>query len=358
MKCKKLFLLASVLSLFFGISDCAKALTLAENGTARVSIVIDKSASAPQRHAAAELASFLRQVTGGTFEIRHDIIPGKGSILVGPAAGKLADPNFSTEGLGEEGIIIRTVGDNLILAGGEPRGTLYAVYTFLEDYAGCRWWTATESDIPKKATLAVENLNRRYVPVLEYRETDAYNSSDPDFSVRNKYNGNCHRLFIDDGLSNVQQDMQRGGRKAAFIRNQKWSGHGMWTLIPPEVYFNDHPEWYTLINGKRTASTPNYPQSSLCLTNEEMLREMIKNAKLALGWNPHATLISVAQTDDAGPPEHCECYKCMAVEKEEESPAGVLIHFVNDVAEGLEKDFRYSGLSLHTKAAKIRQTSS
>jgi len=339
MKCKNIVLLVSVLSLFFVIPNCVKAITISENGTARAFIVIDKSASVPQQHAATELASFLQQVTGGTFEIRHDITPGKSNIIVGPTAGKLVDPNLSTEALGEEGIVIRTVGDNLILAGGEPRGTLYAVYTFLEDYVGCHWWTATESYIPKKVTLAVENMNYCYVPVLEYRETNAYNSSDPNFSVRNKYNGNCHRLFIDNGLSNVEQDMQRGGRKAAYIRDQKWSSHGMWTLIPPEMYFNDHPEWYTLIDGKRTASTPHYPQSSLCLTNEEMLKELIKNAKLALGWNPHATLISIAQTDDAGPPEHCQCYKCMAVEKEEESPSGVLIHFVNDVADGLEKDF-------------------
>ena len=35
--------------------------------------------------------------------------------------------------------MIRTVGDNLILTGGRPRGTLYAVYEFLERPVGCHW---------------------------------------------------------------------------------------------------------------------------------------------------------------------------------------------------------------------------
>ncbi|MCK7482461.1 MAG: hypothetical protein M0C28_39075 [Candidatus Moduliflexus flocculans] len=46
-----------------------------------------------------------------------------------------------TSGLAAESIVVRTAGNDLVLAGGGPRGTLYAVYTFLEDVVGCRWWT-------------------------------------------------------------------------------------------------------------------------------------------------------------------------------------------------------------------------
>ena len=44
-------------------------------------------------------------------------------LLVGEGAARLADPKFTTAGLGEEGLALRSVGRDLILAGGRPRGT-------------------------------------------------------------------------------------------------------------------------------------------------------------------------------------------------------------------------------------------
>ena len=41
------------------------------------------------------------------------------------------------------------VGDELIaIAGGQPRGTLYGVYTFLEDYLGVRFLTTDHTHVP------------------------------------------------------------------------------------------------------------------------------------------------------------------------------------------------------------------
>ena len=51
----------------------------------------------------------------------------------------LKQNGIDCEKLGEEEWVIRTVGDDLILTGGRPRGTMYAVYEFLEDYVGCHW---------------------------------------------------------------------------------------------------------------------------------------------------------------------------------------------------------------------------
>jgi len=48
------------------------------------------------------------------------------------------------------------------------------------------------------------------------------------------------------------------------------------------------------------------------------------------------TIISVSQNDNS---RNCQCENCRAVEKKEGSPAGLLIHFVNRVAEDIEKEF-------------------
>lgn len=310
----------------------AHAVKIADQGTAQAVVVVAPDATPPVRHAAAELVSFLGQVTGAKFEL---VNAGQAGLFVGPGAAKMADPAFTDEGLGDQGIVIRTVGENLILAGGEPRGTLYAVYSFLEDYVGCHWWTAGASTIPRKPTLAFENVNVRYIPPLEYRDTNYAGAGEADYSVRNKFNGQNHRLFYDDGLSNTQQDLYRGGRKFAFVKSDRWGGHALWMMAPPQVYFKDHPEWYSMIDGKRTAEDVHH--SSLCLTNPELRQRIVENSILALWGHPHASILSLEQWDDGGPPDHCQCPECAKVEKEEGSAAGIMVRFTNAVMDDFRK---------------------
>jgi len=76
-------------------------------------------------------------------------VPDGPVLIVGPgAAARELAPDLPYDDLSPDGLVIETVGSNLILAGDRPRGTLYAVYTFLEDVVGCRWWSSTASTIP------------------------------------------------------------------------------------------------------------------------------------------------------------------------------------------------------------------
>ncbi|MFQ6035359.1 MAG: DUF4838 domain-containing protein [Sedimentisphaerales bacterium] len=289
--------------------------TIAENGLAKVVIVVAADAPEPEQHAAAELANFLRQITSAKFEIVHPPAPDMPRLLVGLTAAKLAIADLSTDGLGSDGIIIRTVGNDLVLAGGHPRGTLYTVYTFLEEHIGCRWWSSKVSTIPKKPTIKVGPLDVRYVPALEYREPFWFDAFDGDWAVRNKCNGHRHRL-----------DTKRGGKHIyeGFV-------HTFYQLIPPDKYFQDHPEWFSEIDGKRT-----HKRAQLCLTNEEMRAELVKNLRERLRNNPAATIASVSQNDWRG---NCQCSKCSAIEIEEGSPAGLMLRFVNAVAADIEEEF-------------------
>lgn len=296
-------------------SSLGAAITISRNGQATAVIVVAPDASEPEQYAAAELARFLGQIAGGEFKAQNEENKESSCIFVGPGAAKWADAQFSTDGLGAEGIVLRTVGDDLILAGGRPRGTLYAVYTFLEDQLGCRWWSSTESKIPRKRMIAVDKLDIRYVPPLEYRSpywTDAF---DTDWSVRNKANGQHHRLEAKHGGKHIYE---------GFV-------HTFYPLIPPEKYFADHPEWFSEIEGKRTTEN-----AQLCLTNEDMRKELVKNLKERLLANPEATIASVSQNDWH---RNCQCAQCAAIDQEEGSPAGLMLRFVNAVAADIEQEF-------------------
>jgi len=317
-------------TLFFAallfIAGCEQAskqepMLIAEDSAAKAVIVIAQDAPEPEQHAAAELANFLGQITSAKFEITHPPAPDMPRLLVGPKAAKLAISDFSTDGLGSDGIFIRTVGNDLILAGGHPRGTLYAVYTFLEDHLGCRWWSSEVSAIPNNPTIKIGPLDVRYVPLLEYRSPFWFDAFDGDWSVCNKCNGHAHRL-----------DAKRGGRHI-----YEGHVHTFYRLIPPEKYFQDHPEWFSEIDGQRT-----HKRAQLCLTNEQMRAELVKNLKERLRQNPAATIASVSQNDWRG---NCQCTRCAEVEKEEGSPAGLMLRFVNSVAADIEEEFPHVAIS-------------
>jgi len=175
----------------------ASAVTLARDGQALCPIVVAGDATEPERTAAQELAELLGEVTGATFAVLSpaDVAEDAPQILVGQSPRVLAlAPEIDFAALGADSVVLRTVGDTLILSGGRPRGTLYAVNTFLEDWVGCRWWTSTESTIPSRPDLAVEGVDVHYTPTLLSREVFFKDAFEPVFSTRLKVNGHFFDL--------------------------------------------------------------------------------------------------------------------------------------------------------------------
>ena len=288
---------------------------IARRGRALARVVVAPGATETERFAAGELSLFLHIVTGAEFPIREDASPEGANLLVGPGAARLSGHDADAPGLLPEEIVVRTAGRDLVLAGGSPRATLYAVYTFLEDIVGCRWWTSTASRMPRRPSLSVGSLAIRFKPPFEYREPYWYVAFDDAWAARNKANG-----------TRAGGDALRGGRQIyeGFV-------HTFYTLIPPGKYFDAHPEWFSEIDGRRTTTN-----AQLCLTDEDMRRELVANLRERLRANPEATIASVSQNDCFG---NCTCPKCRAVDEEEGGPAGSLLRFVNAVAADLEAEF-------------------
>ena len=181
------------LALLAAAVPAAADLTLARDGKSDYVIVLAEAATAAERTAAQELQSHLEAVTGARLPVHEDANAPAGDrhIVVGPGRRlRAAAPDVDTTALGRDGIVLRTAGQTLYLAGGRPRGTLYAVYTFLEDAVGCRWWTATESYLPSRPTLTVPALDKMYVPQLQYRNPWYLEAGgDRIFNARLKCNG-------------------------------------------------------------------------------------------------------------------------------------------------------------------------
>ena len=122
-------------------------LVLAQNGRSDYRIVVAEDASPSTRHGANELQKYLKQMTGAVLPIASDQAPLESHEIVLGNNAHLEKIRVEIEftSLGREGYVIRTVGNHLVIAGGDLRGNMYGVYGLLEDHLGCRWFTPSVS---------------------------------------------------------------------------------------------------------------------------------------------------------------------------------------------------------------------
>ncbi|HVN82886.1 MAG TPA: DUF4838 domain-containing protein [Terriglobia bacterium] len=304
-----------LLAIPFPALRAADSIVLVHDGTSAYTICISQQASPSEKRAARELQRFLEEMSGARLPVVTDDGRPKGpTVFVGRSV--LTDRlriDIPSDRFGPEGFELKTAGKHLVIAGGRQRGTMYGVYTFLEKL-GCRWFTPEVSRIPRLRTIELQPLDEVQTPAFEYREPYFTEAWDKDWSARNKTNGHFQRL-----------DESTGGKVQYFP-----FVHTFYQMIPPAKYFKDHPEYFSLIDGKRRVE-----QGQLCLTNPEVLQLSVKTVLDWIVRHPEATIFSVSQNDWEG---WCECLDCRRVEQEEGGThSGPILRFVNALAEEVEK---------------------
>ncbi|MGI6538193.1 MAG: DUF4838 domain-containing protein [Caldicoprobacterales bacterium] len=281
-------------------------------GRPRITIVTSADASEQEKYASQELKNYLELMTSAVIPLKtigNESIQ-EPVIAVGKVAAKLG---VQTDKLGIDDFSLQSIGNSLAIAGGK-RGVIYGVYEFLEKL-GCRFFTPLCEKVPSMPDLELPVLNETQSPVLEYRY---HNYKDftgyPRFAVKSRINGPV-------------PIKEKFGGNMSYV----WFVHTFERIISPEDWFDAHPEYFSMVNGKRIRE-----RTQLCLTNPDVLDITIKKVKEALREHPECRLISVSQNDWGN---NCECPECKKIDEKEGSSAGSLIHFVNKVAEAVEPEF-------------------
>lgn len=264
--------------------NLCKPICIAENIKPNVVIV-----SREFRRPAEILARYLKKITDADFTIQETttVCP---SILL-----KSADH-------GESGFRYRIYDKDVEFEAGNEQAMVYAVYDWLERIVGCRFYSRTYEYIPFDANLTVCFEDYSYGPVLEYREILYRDYGDPAFAEKHKLVPNTRR-------------------------QEHWGfwSHSFKTLCPPEVYFEEHPEYFSLYEGKRVGEN-----AQLCLSNPEVFQVVLENLKKYVAEKPEAKYWSVSQNDNDA---YCQCEKCQAMNARDGSPMGSVLNFVNRIAE-------------------------
>jgi hypothetical protein len=276
---------------------------LTNNGYSQYSIVIPAHATTFESKAATVLQDYLIQISGAVLPIiesnkhksPYEIVLGQNERL------DELSPGINYNLLKQDGFILRTDSQRLIIAGGNEKGTLYGVYTFLEKYLGCRMYTPKVKIVPQQQQIMLGKINDQQVPVIGFRDTHYRSTWDAEYT-------DWHKL-----------DHAPDGERTDW---------GMWVhtfnaLVPPKIYYQSHPEYFAMVKGKRLPT-------QLCLSNPAVLEITVQNLRKKIAQNPSAKYWSVSQNDNR---DYCTCDNCKALDDREGSPSGSIINFVNQVAD-------------------------
>jgi hypothetical protein len=318
-------------------------LKLASNDQAALPIIVPNDASGAEKFAAEELRTFLSRVTGADFVLTAEdgsaAVPG---IYVGWTS-FARNRGIDFRQLGEEEWIIRTADDSLILTGGRPRGTLYAVYEFLEKQVGCHWLDERVEVIPDRRDLLVPPLDVRDVPVFWLRYV-----SDPRGSARD------HWLFLLRN-KNYRYDQPQNFHKTdktfppdAFyqLTGTPRNVHTFSNFVNAKDWFQSHPEYFALVDGERLPAYDGMGPGQLCLTHPDVLRITVEQLRKFVEQDR-----ATAKEDGTRPPKiynimqndkydaHCHCESCRVVVEREGSESGPVVQFLNQIGESIAQDY-------------------
>ena len=298
----------------------AMGFTVAVRGEVPACSVVTEAEWESARFAAEELVAYVERMTGVRLPLAEGDVATPRRIVLAPGDAELGDDGFR----------LRVHGDTLVVSGGK-RGILFGVYELLERFGGCGWFSSWCEVVPKIGRFAVpDGLDDVQKPAFQVRESgwkDAWHN--PGFAAKLKFNNRSFR-----------PEVAKLGGSACRFGACLWPCHTFEKLLPPEKCFDAHPDWYSEVDGKRLKV-----KTQLCLTNPEVVAAVATNVLAAIRRDPTAPCYGVSQNDWFN---FCTCEKCKAMDDAEESHAGTMINFVNQIAEIVERE--YPGKVIETLA--------
>ena len=116
------------------------------------------------------------------------------------------------------------------------------IVALLERYLDAHYYAYKAWTVVKRKDILLPALQLTETPAFSFRQTQSYSSDDPNFTAWFALESH-EQLFAGD----------------------LWV-HTFNRLLPSRVYGAAHPEWYSLLNGRRQPGD----HSQWCLTNDEV----------------------------------------------------------------------------------------
>ena len=339
----KLFYAAAFL--LFAICLEGADFTFARNGKTQYVIAIPEKPAGFDRQAADDLRHYLGKMTGADFRIvaESEVPAGKKAIYVGQTA-YAGKAGVDLGQLTAEEWVIKNAGENLILSGGKPVGSFYAVWRVLNQL-GCYCLTWDQDAVPDCKDLRADIADERKKPAFDGRMIwDSYGG----YFLRNKPDPaiiDAYRMWkLRNGINGKQYNVDKIWCYGVFNIAHEPQFHSLSLYVNPAL-FEKHPEYFWMDeHGKRLKPLTSRSRGSLCMSNREMakhalnsLRGMIRKHRAELPKEEWPSVYDISTLDAT--PFICKCPECLAIVKEDGSETGLLLYFINYIAEEIRKEY-------------------
>lgn len=216
-----------------------------------------------------------------------------------------------------DGYLIDIKKDEIKIASPMERGVLYGVYALLK-MLGCYFiFPKKEQEVvPQHDFFTLEEMHTVYNPLLEYRGMCLYQTMHStlqetldtvDYMAKNNYNllltsmerkddtiGNCHGILYCEIEQELLPALQERGIEIDM------SEHSTDYFFPREELFQKHPEWFSLIEGKRISG-------QICYSNKDAVEEYTKAFVRFAQQHDEFSFLGTWPLDGGG---YCQCEKC------------------------------------------------
>ncbi|NQU11566.1 DUF4838 domain-containing protein [bacterium] len=310
------------------------AVEVAREGQPAMKIHVSPGGNAALQASAAELVSYLKQITGTEFEVVDVPFAGEGILLA------LAQTAESLDGadrqrlavLGTESYRLQAGDQGVSIVGNSELAVQHGIFDLLERL-GCRWLQPGErwTIVPHRPDLSLPALREFREPVFRDR--------------RIWYAYGCG---IDSSRDVLQRDYDRWHRASRLGGLARFQcGHSYPHTVGAHLeVFEQHPEYFAMDeDGKRL---PVKTHQSLCYSNPDLARLFIEHRlasfRAARAENPYEFMISMDPNDGSQP---CYCPACQALGNGSDQA----IHLANQVAQALRQEFPDAAVGLYLYAS-------
>ncbi len=309
-----------------------------------IEIITPKKPTVTEKFAAEELCRYILRITGEKAPVLSKPTRNCFRFVVGNSG----EPERRMMNLGEDDYFIRCDERKLIISGGGNRGTIYAIYDFLERL-GCRWYYPDDSeevipllsrdevikiaeslDVVEKADFSYRIYQYQTHDVgapcsAEAREAFDTLADRIDWLCKNRFN--IFQFGLDGKNSYEHWNAYRKNlgelNKRGMIPGI--SGHSYFLFLPDSVFLK-HEDWWPERDGKRQKA------GQFCTRNNEVVSYYLNNIKQFLRENSQIKYFTVWPADTYG---WCNCNLC----GNDSTVADRYLELSNKLSEQVRKEF-------------------
>ena len=279
-----------------------------ETAEGALTIVPESNADKVAHFACGELARYLGMISGEAPEVSD--APGTRTIFLGRlpdsiTAGERQTMQRRVAELKEDGFILKSYPDSLVIMGNGSRGLLYGVYAYLEKL-GVRWYFAgADNEVVPHGEVRLSGFDTEESPSFARRAMVIVDYGLAvhewiDFAAKMRLNA----FFLHSAAPIWTGEAGYGYSREAvmpFIEERgmffELGGHWLHMLLPRDL-FGEHPEYFRMAGGERTN------RHNLCPSSEEGMAILKSAVAKIVSGDSKVDVYHIWSSDAIG---WCEC---------------------------------------------------